>query len=76
MIKSLRTEKNLSQEDMAKNLGMNQMTISRIESGQREITFEEMRKICHMLKIRMTKLIRELEKIEKTATEKAKVDIS
>ena len=48
-IKSIRNSKNLTQENMAETLGINRATYINIEAGRREITLDELEKLCNKL---------------------------
>lgn len=50
-IKSIRNSKNLTQENMAETLGINRATYINIEAGRREITLDELEKLCNKLGI-------------------------
>ncbi len=49
-IKKLREQQNITQEDFAKHLKTTQSVIARIESGNQNITVEQLAKISHILK--------------------------
>ena len=57
-----RTKAGLLQVDLAKELGVNQSFISKIETGQRKVDIIELREICSHLKITLKEFITLLEK--------------
>lgn len=67
VIKKLRIERGISQEELAKNLGMTRQRYSRIESNQISITFKLIEKIAEYYKIptnEITKVSQEKKSIE------------
>ena len=50
-IKALRRETGLSQQDIAKRLGVSRPTISQIENGERKITAEELYKLAEIFNV-------------------------
>lgn len=67
VIKELRIERGISQEELAKNLGMTRQRYSRIESNQISITFKLIEKIAEYYKIptnEITKVSQEKKSIE------------
>ena len=50
-LKTLRTEQNLKQEDLAKHLGVNQRTISNWENAVREPDFKTLTQIATYFKV-------------------------
>jgi len=56
-IKMLREKFNLTQEGLAKKLGIPRPSVSQIESGQREITFSELAKISQIFEISIDELL-------------------
>lgn len=66
-IKKLRTERGISQEELAKNLGMTRQRYSRIESNQISITFKLIEKIAEYYNVsisEITKVSKEKKSIE------------
>lgn len=61
LIKKLRREKNITMVDFAKQIGLSQPSLSRIESGNQEITFYLLQKICEALDIKMGDFLYALE---------------
>jgi len=47
-IKKARKEIRLSQEDVAKHLGLNRTAVVEIEAGKRKISSEELKKFCEL----------------------------
>jgi transcriptional regulator with XRE-family HTH domain len=60
MLKSKRQQKRISQEDMAKRLGVHQSFISKIESGERRIDVMELFRYCEAIGIGVIQFIKEL----------------
>src|SRR5215204_6327121 len=58
-IKTVREERGLRQQDLAKRLGVAANTITRYETGGREPNFEMVEKIAHALQIEPSELFRE-----------------
>ena len=50
-LKELRKEKNLSQEDVAKKIGVNHRTISNYETGYSEPDIKTIEKLCKMFDV-------------------------
>ncbi len=50
VLKGLRGRESLSQEELAKKIDVSRSTISRIETGQRELSSEEAKKLAKALK--------------------------
>ena len=48
-IKVARTEKNMSQKKLADNVGVSQMSVSRWESGNLNMSFHTLIKLCDVL---------------------------
>lgn len=53
LIRRLRRENKLTMVDFAKQIGLSQPSLSRIESGNQEITFSLLEKVCKALNISM-----------------------
>lgn len=49
LLKEMRTAKNLTQEDVAKSLGLPQSYVSKYESGERRLDFVETVLLCETL---------------------------
>lgn len=56
-IKELRERTNLTQEELAKKLGISRPSISQIESGQRKISSSELEKLSQIFEISMEELL-------------------
>lgn len=56
-IKFLRKNKNISQEELAKKIGVNRSTISRIENGEIETTIDNIVKISIALNVPLNDLV-------------------
>lgn len=61
IIKQLRTERNLSQETLAFNAGIDRTYISDIEKGERNISIQVAFKLANALQISFSGLINEIE---------------
>lgn len=48
-LKGIRVEKGLTQEDMAKRIGISTYSYLMKENGKRDFTLTEMKKICEIL---------------------------
>lgn len=55
-MKKYRTEKNLSQEDLADKTGLHRTYISSVERGQRNVSLKNIGKIADALEIEVYKL--------------------
>jgi HTH-type transcriptional regulator / antitoxin PezA len=53
LIRKLRRENKLTMVNFAKQIGLSQPSLSRIESGNQEITFSLLEKVCKVLNISM-----------------------
>ena len=62
LLRDLRVEAGLTQEDLAKLIGKDQTFVSKYESGGRRLDVLELREICQVLGIGLDKFIRQLEK--------------
>lgn len=61
LLRELRLEKELRQEDLAKRLGTPQSFVSKYEAGERRLDLLEIRAICISLDIPFMKFIERLE---------------
>ncbi|MFD1168881.1 helix-turn-helix domain-containing protein [Oceanobacillus caeni] len=61
LIRRLRRESKLTMVDFAKQIGLSQPSLSRIESGNQEITFSLLERICKALSISMGDFLYALE---------------
>lgn len=61
LIKNLRKENNLTMIDFAKRIDISQPSLSRIESGNQEVTFSLLEKICREFNISLSQFFRKLE---------------
>lgn len=59
-IRSLRNNKNISQEDFAADCGFDRTYISRIELGKRNLTIVNLKRIADGLGIELSKLLTRL----------------
>lgn len=62
MIRSIRIEKGLSQEQLANKAGVHRTYIGMIERGEKNITLENISKICGGLELSIENLFRKLNK--------------
>lgn len=61
LLRKVRMEAGLRQEDMARLLKQSQSFVSKYESGERRIDFLELRQICRALKITLEDFVRRFE---------------
>jgi transcriptional regulator with XRE-family HTH domain len=50
-IAEIREQSNITQEVLAQELGISRTALSRLENGQRDISYEEMRKLSRILQV-------------------------
>jgi len=62
MVRSIRIEQKLSQEQLANKAGVHRTYIGMIERGEKNITLENISKICDGLGLSIENLFRELNK--------------
>jgi transcriptional regulator with XRE-family HTH domain len=62
LLRKIRVEKNLTQQDLAKRLKQPQSFISKYESGERRIDLVELKFICEELSISLIDFIKRFEK--------------
>lgn len=62
LLRQIRLDAGLRQEDLAKRLGKPQPYVSKYESGERRLDVLELREICIAVGIRLPDFIREFEK--------------
>lgn len=65
LIRKLRRKNNLSMIEFAKMVGISQPSLSRIENGNQEITFQFLEKACETFNISMSDFFRILEEKSK-----------
>lgn len=63
VIRALRAEANLSQEELAARCGLHRTYIGSIERGEKTITIETAQKLARAFDITLTQLFERLEKI-------------
>lgn len=61
LIRKLRKENNLTMVNFARELGLSQPSLSRIESGNQEITLSLLEKVCTVFNISLSEFIHMLE---------------
>jgi transcriptional regulator with XRE-family HTH domain len=61
LIRQIRLEAKLRQEDLAQKLGEPQSFVSRYESGERRLDVLELRRICRVLGVPLSEFVRRLE---------------
>lgn len=61
LLRQIRTEAGLRQEDLAEKLGQPQSFVSRCESGERRVDLLELREICHAVGLTLAQFIRRFE---------------
>lgn len=65
-IKKLRTEKGISQEKLALQIGLDRTYYSSVENGRRNISLINIEKIANGLNISLSELFREIEQQNQT----------
>lgn len=63
-VKLLRKELGLTQEEIAKRLGVSRATVSQMENGERKITAEELYKLANILNVTADEILDNKESIE------------
>jgi transcriptional regulator with XRE-family HTH domain len=66
VVRQLRTEQGLSQEDLASKSGLHRTYIGSIERGEKTVTINTAYKISNALQIKFSTLFIELEKVLQT----------
>jgi transcriptional regulator with XRE-family HTH domain len=61
LLRQLRQEANLRQQDLAERIGEPQSFISKYESGERRLDIVELRQICSAIGISLTTFVRRFE---------------
>jgi transcriptional regulator with XRE-family HTH domain len=61
LLRSLRVDAALRQQDLAKRLGVGQSFVSKYESGERRLDVFELREICHACGVTLGTFIERLE---------------
>jgi transcriptional regulator with XRE-family HTH domain len=64
VVKALRREKGLAQERLAKQADITGAYVSRIENGQRNLTWATLTRLCHGLGVQRSALVARLEEAE------------
>lgn len=62
LLRQLRLDAGLRQEDLAQRLGKPQPYVSRYESGERRLDILELREVCVALRVKLTDFVQEFEK--------------
>ena len=57
MLKRTRTRRKLTQEALAKRVGVHKITISRLERGDRQPSMDLLHRIAKVLKVKVTELL-------------------
>lgn len=68
-MKTLRQEKGLTQERLAKQADITVTYVSRIENGRRNLTWTALTRLCHGLGVQRSALVARLEEAERTEEE-------
>ena len=55
-VREIRTNKNFSQEEVAKHLGLHRPSISQIEHGERDVTAQELVKLGELFNVTLREL--------------------
>lgn len=63
-VKSIRGEKDLTQEQLAERAGTHVTYVGRIERGERNLTWTALSKICEGLQVKRSTLVSRVEEIE------------
>lgn len=66
-MKELRTQLNLSQDYVAKYLGVNRSTVTQMENGKRKILAEDINKLCMLFGVTADELINDNKLSQPTA---------
>lgn len=61
LLKRKRQEVNITQEDLAKKIGLDQTFVSKYETGERRLDVIELRRVCEALDINFIEFISEFE---------------
>jgi transcriptional regulator with XRE-family HTH domain len=61
VLRKLRTEKNLRQQDVARLLGEPQSFVSKYETGERRLDLLELREVCRVLGVSLIEFVRKWE---------------
>ncbi len=61
LLRQIREDAGLRQTDMAERLGRPQSYVSKYESGERRLTFLEVREVCRAAGIRLEDFVRRFE---------------
>lgn len=62
LLKKKRQELNITQEDLAKKIGLDQTFVSKYETGERRLDVIELRRVCEALGANFIQFISEFEK--------------
>jgi transcriptional regulator with XRE-family HTH domain len=62
LLRQVRTEAGMRQEDLARVLGMPQSVVSKFESGERRLDLLELRDVCDALTISLVQFVRRFER--------------
>ncbi|HOW17502.1 MAG TPA: helix-turn-helix transcriptional regulator [Phycisphaerae bacterium] len=62
LLRQIRTDAGLRQEDLARKLGQPQSFVSKYECGERHLDMLEVRRICAVLGVSLGEFVRRLEK--------------
>ncbi len=57
MLKKARERRKLTQAELAKNVGVHQVTIARLETGARRPSADLLRRLAKLLKVKMEDLL-------------------
>lgn len=64
LLKAVRAESGMTQEELALKIGETQNFISRLERGERRLDFFEMLQLCEVLNIAPAEFVRRFEEIK------------
>lgn len=66
-IKSLRDERHMTQALLAEKIGISGSQLSRIENGERSLTFRQALAICKVLSVPVQRLVTPLREVQQVA---------
>jgi transcriptional regulator with XRE-family HTH domain len=61
LLRQMRQDAGLTQEDLAAKLGRPQSFVSKVESGERRLDILELRKVCAAMKVTLANFVNRLE---------------
>jgi transcriptional regulator with XRE-family HTH domain len=61
LLRQLRLDAGLRQEDLAERLGVNQTWVSKVEIGERRLDLVQLQRVCQALGVRVGRVVRQWE---------------